>query len=372
MTRLFVFILVVSMSFSGIAQANANDDAKKIADSREYVEKIMRARFERAHANNKKLAKAPSEVTVSKNVKSEVIVPVSPEKVVKRSVPTLPLNQVISTYTANPVQVEKKLHTFEEYTLYAGGWYAMGAKTKGVWTMAEWTHWWAGKENPQNFGAGLTFKADKGWGQNGVHWGYLAPGLNLDYYNALTDADDILAKFRPMYRFGENKSGFMPGGYLQYSHTLGRSDKLVASADGQYFRNDSYLGLALMWEHRFNRDLKVRFGPFAGINFMQNETVIGLGPEIVFDLYDRFEIGLSASFVKGGPFVGAFAGYKVNTDLRMIDANLRERSVKIEEKGSAPAAVAGEVTITKTATGNYSTMPTSEQITVSEKTIDEQ
>ena len=278
---------------------------------------------------------------------------------------------MISGQTANPVQ-PKKEHHFYEATAYAGGWYAFDARTKGIWGMGELTYWKAAEQSAQNFGLGLTVKADKGWGQNGSHWGYVAPGLNLDYYNAFTEADDFLLKFRPMYRIGEQKSGFMPGGYLQYSHILGRSDKLIASADGQYFKNDSYLGLALMWEHRFNRNFKVRFGPFAGINFMQNETIVGLGPEIVFDLYDRFELGLSANFAKGGPFVGAFIGYKINSDLRYVDANLRERSVKIQEKGTAPEVSADQVVVKKVSSGDYVMLPGMEKVSVSDKTIDQE
>lgn len=376
MTRLFVIVLLAVMS-SGIAQAEERVSTKElgmVSENTNRVFEILKARRARALAGAvKSIQPTQQPVMVAKTTQPENVV-VSVEKSSQETFPTAtaPVSQVVSNYTANPVKVEKKEHTFDEYTLYAGGWYAMNAHSKGLWTLGEWTHWWAGKEEPQNFGLGITAKADKGWGQNGSHWGYFAPGLNLDYYNAFTDEDDVLAKFRPMYRFGENKSGFMPGGYLQYSHTLGRKDKIIASADGQYFRNDSYLGLALMWEHRFNRNLKVRGGPFAGINFMQNETVVGIGPEIVFDLYDRFEIGLSANFAKRGPFLGAFVGYKVNTDLRMVDSNLRERSVKMEEKGSLPTAVAGEVTVTQTASGNYSTMPTADMVTVSEKTLDEQ
>lgn len=294
-----------------------------------------------------------------------------------------PISKIISSYTsepAKPVKDEMKeekyfKHTFDEYTAYAGGWYAMDAKSKGIWALGEWVHWGTNMEDPQNFGAGITIKGDYGWAkQDGVHWGYIAPGINLDYYRGLTEQDDILIKLRPMYRFGEKISGtgFMPGAYLQYAHILGRNDKIIASADGTYFRNDSYLGIGLMWEHRFNRDFKMRFGPFAGFNFLKEETIFGLGPAVVFDFYNRFEIGLSANFAKGGPFLGAFAGYKINTDLRAIDASMREKSVKMEEKGSATKMVTDNVMVEKTATGDYSILPDADQIIISDKTLDEE
>jgi len=363
---------MVSQSTAKVIEILNNRRAKALAANPKAVPMKVEVVSPPKSVPDAVVALMPKPEPVKEEVKAVVVAKAAEEKPVPARTPAVAeVSWIISPSTANPVVVEKKQHTFDEYTLYAGGWYAMGAKSKGIWSMGEWTHWWAGKEQPRNFGVGLTAKADKGWSDNGYHWGYFAPGLNLSYYQALGEEDDILAKFRPMYRFGEKSSGkgFMPGGYLQYAHTVGGRDKLIASADGQYFGGDSYLGLALMWEHRFNRDIKVRFGPFAGLNFMRSETVIGLGPEIVFDLYDRIEIGISANFAKGGPFLGAFAGYKVNTDLRAIDANLRERSVKLEQKG---VEMNQETTVTKVSTGDYVIMPGTNQVVVSEKTMDEE
>ena len=399
-------MLLVSMSFPGIAQAErkvyVEGLGREVSESYAQVYNIQKARRERAFAKTPETSlAAPPEVadsvpapvsistetvqvtktvTVTKEAVEtapEVAAPIADQTAKVVPAPPLPIGNVVSPNTAYPVRAEKSGHSFDELYGYLGGYYALGARTGGLWTIGEWTHWkdlQYNKVDLGNFGAGLTVKADKGWGQNGSHWGHVDPGFNLDFYRGVTEEDDILLRFRQTYRFGEKTSGsgFVPGGYFQVSHILGYDDKIIVSADGEYFRNDSYLGLALMEEHRFNRDLKVRFGLIAGFNFLQGETIFGLGPEIVFDLYDRLEFGLSMSFAKGGPFMGAFAGYKVNSDLRAADAALREGSVKIQQQGTAPEVKANEVKVSKTATGDYSTMPDANKVTESEKSLDEQ
>ncbi len=368
MTRLVVVMLLVLMSFSGIAQAQEKkiviEGVGEVNESTAYMLKIMRARQARASQTLASVEKIASqeETKSSVNVESAAVA----------SSQVANVASVVAPYTATPVSTDNQKffkHSFGEVSAYAGGWYAMGAKSKGVWTLLEWTHWMTKKEKPENFGIGATLKADYGENRAGYHWGYIAPGINLDYYRALTPKDDILVKARPLYRFGQRNSGsgFMPGGYLQYSHVLGSQDKIITSADGQYFRNDSYLGLSLMWEHRFNPDFKVRGGAVLGINFLKGETVVGIGPEIVFDLYDRFEIGLSANFAKNGPFLGAFAGYKLNTDLRAVDAAIRQRSVKLEQQGTTIAPEG--IRVEKSSDGSYTTLPGA--VSISTKTLDE-
>lgn len=359
--RAFLFIFI-AISLADIAIAQDARDAF-FSDAEKAV---MNARINRAL--KKAQPTAPVKTEATKTVNDEKVMAATAIKVAPVS--------VVVPYTAYPIKKEenKAKHSFEEFTLYAGGWYAMKAQSKGVWAQGEWTHWVSLLDRPENFGAGLIAKYDHGRSKDGYKWGYFAPGLNLDYYRTITEADDFLAKFRPMYRIGEgnSRSGFMPGVYLQEAHVLDRNNKLIFTVDGQYFPNDSYLGIGVMLEHRFNKDFKVRIGPVLGVNFLQDLTVIGIGPEIVFDAYNRFEIGLSANFAKGGPFLGAFVGYKFNSDLRLIDSALRERSVKIISGEETPIAKAEEVKVKITEDGNYTTLPMQASgISLSTKTLDE-
>jgi len=238
---------------------------------------------------------------------------------------------------------KSKWDSFHEVSAYAGAYKSLGADSKGLWIMGEWVSWHTDRMSSSNYGIGLTAKADRGWGENGSRWGSFAVGPNLDYWTELAPNQYFLAKARPLYRWNENggyksSNGFMPGAYLEYSNAFARNDTFIAALEGQYFRNDSFLGLNLMIEHRVNKDVKIKYGMSGSIQGGGlNENVLGFGPTLSVKLYNRFVFGTSLNFIKGGPTLGLFAGYEINTDLIALDAMIREKSVKQESQGVTTA-----------------------------------
>ena len=225
---------------------------------------------------------------------------------------------------------------FNELSVYAGGWINPHGSS-GIWGMGEFLRWQR-TDGPVNYGLGIVSQADYGWGKNDTHWGYVSVGPVLSLYTELGLNDSFQVKLRPQYRFNEHPKadGWMPGAYLEYDHVLGRNDKLFLTADGHYFKNDSWLGLNAYWEHRFNRVVKTKVGFGVNWNFFQDTTPFGFGPSLSVKFYDRFVLGWSANFIDGGPLFGLYAGYELNTDLMEIDAAVRERSVELKKPASEP------------------------------------
>jgi hypothetical protein len=272
---------------------------------------------------------------------------------------------------------KSKWDSFHEVTAYAGAYYSLNAQSKGFWAMAEYTKWFTDRTNPHNYGLGVTAKGDYGWGKDsGVHWGSFSIGPNLDYWTELADNQYLLAKVRPLYRFNEGTkaNGFMPGGYLEYSNAFSRKNTFIASLDGQYFKNDSYLGLNLMVEHKLNKDIKIKAGLGLTLQALENETLLGLGPNLSVKFYDRFVLGASVNFIKGGPTFGLYAGYELNTDLILLDAKIREKSVKQKAVGTVKAETPTTDNIQVTKSGeNFMTLPgtTDSGIQFSNTTLEE-
>lgn len=223
---------------------------------------------------------------------------------------------------------------FNELSVYAGGWINPHGSS-GVWGMGEFLRWQR-TDGPVNYGFGIVSQLDYGWGKNNSHWGYASVGPALSLYTEFGLNDSFQVKLRPQYRFNEHPKadGWMPGAYLEYDHVLGRNDKLFLTADGHYFKNDSWLGLNAYWEHRFNRAVKTKVGFGVNWNFFKDETPFGFGPSLSVKLYDRFIVGWSANFIDGGPLYGLYAGYELNTDLMELDAAIRERSVELKKPAS--------------------------------------
>ena len=247
---------------------------------------------------------------------------------------------------------------FHELSAYAGYYHGFDSGTNGVWTMAEYIRWYTHRREIENFGFGVTAKTDYGWGKNeGVRWGSVSVGPNLDYYRELALDQYLLLKLRPLYRFGLNgsRSGFAPGGYLEYDIVLGKKDTFIATFDATYFKDDSYFGINLMFEHRLNKDIKLKAG--LGLT-LWDLSEVGFGPVAAIKLYDRFVLSASLNVLNGGTF-GCFVGYELNTDLRAIDAKIRERSVSMKDAGtggSAPMPEEDNMQLTA-AGGEYINLP---------------
>jgi hypothetical protein len=293
---------------------------------------------------------------------------VEPEKVaaIKAAPPVPPVAtsdslRKIAKEATNAPASQTKWDSFHEVSAYGGGYKALDDGSKGFWGMAEWIRWQTKRTDSANYGLGVTMKGDYGWGKNDSHWGSLSVGPNLDYWTELTDNQYLLAKFRPLYRFNESSpgksNGFMPGGYLEYSNAFAGNDTFIAALDGQYFKNDSYLGLNLLIEHRFNRVVKMKAGMGLTLQSLSSETLLGIGPNLSFRFYDRFVIGASANFMKGGPILGLYAGYELNTDLRELDAVIREKSVQQKVSGVTAEMPTGDEEIMLTKSGeNFTTL----------------
>jgi hypothetical protein len=200
--------------------------------------------------------------------------------------------------------------------------------------MLEGIKWLRGDkdEDPQNFGFGLTVKGDQGeTGDGRYDWSSIAVGPNFDYWAELGMGEDyFLAKLRPLYRWKQDgSSGFMPGAYLEFDHTMGQNDTVIAVLDGQYFPGDSYASLSLLWDHRFNTKFKIKGGFSLTGNFGE-DSIFGIGPTVSVRLYDRWILGASLDFLEnGGSVFGVYGGYEVNTDLRQWDAQSREDGVTL-------------------------------------------
>jgi hypothetical protein len=231
---------------------------------------------------------------------------------------------------------------FNEVSAYAGGWINPHG-VKGVWAMGEFLRW-NRTDGPTNYGFGIVSQLDYGKGKNKSHWGYASVGPVLSLYTELGMADSFQVKLRPQYRFNEHPKadGWMPGAYLEYDHILGRNDKMFLTADGHYFKNDSFLGLNAYWEHRFNRTVKAKAGFGVNWNFSGGGTVFGFGPSLSVKLYDRFTIGWSANFFDGGPLYGLYVGYELNTDIMAMDASIRENSVNLKKPSVEPVTYIGD------------------------------
>ncbi|KKR22091.1 MAG: hypothetical protein UT50_C0001G0003 [Candidatus Moranbacteria bacterium GW2011_GWA2_39_41] len=281
-----------------------------------------------------------------------------------------------SAMTAPPSGNEKKLGHFHEVSAVAGYTHGINSGVKGIWGMAEYIRWQ--ERESGNFGLGATAKT---WYGSGDTWhnGRVEIGPNIDWYQQVGLDNAVLLKLRPLYRFGQTENGFAPGAYLEFDHIIGRNDTLFGALDVSYFPGDTYLGLSLMNEHRFNRDWRLQYG----VNFMEqigeSESVFGFGPAATLK-YQNWKLGLSYTFLPGSPVFGISLGYEYNSYLRQWDADKREKSMKQEVVGqtvSMPAPQA-EVQLAKSTGGNaYVTLPATQNtvgatITFADNTFEEE
>jgi len=250
---------------------------------------------------------------------------------------------------------------FHEISAYAG-YYQSNVGTQGFWGMAEYIRWNTQRRKAENFGFGVTAKADYGWGENaGVHWGSASIGPNVDYWREVGLNNYFLLKLRPLWRFNESPKpdGFSPGGYLEFDHVLNGRNMLIGTFDATYFKDDSYFNLNFSLEHRFGRNVKVRAGLGLTWQGPLEDMAMGIGPTLSIKFYNRLTIGASLNFFQALTTWGVWAGYEINTDMIAVDASFREKSVSKKESGeTAPMPTGGEdPQLTKAGGNAYSTLP---------------
>ena len=288
------------------------------------AEEMMRIIEQRRLCQEQKIGTRCAALQPTQSVQA---VQLSPRETVKSS----NAGQIIIAHKSDDqLQVQARTD-FNEFSVYAGGWINPQGSS-GIWSMGEFLHW-KRTDGSVNYGFGAVSQLDYGWGKNDSHWGYASVGPAFSLYTEMGLDDSFQIKLRPQYRFSEHPKadGWMPGAYVEYDHVLGRNDKLFLTADGHYFKNDSWLGLNAYWEHRFNRVVKTKLGFGVNWNFFKDVTPFGFGPSLSVKLYDRFVLGWSANFIEGGPLYGFYAGYELNTDLMELDASIREKSITLKK-----------------------------------------
>ncbi len=389
--RITTISLLLLLVCAGNLPANARENKATISgvgtvnSDTEYTYRILKARREAAFGKAEvPCATATVKVLPEKFREQNVQTTVAqPEAVKKLRVPTVEAelaHAIVSQHPAGIPPSERPDHSFKasfnEYSVYTGAWHAMGAGSSGFWTLSEMTHWLTRLEDAENLGYGPTVRTDYGGTKGGTwHWGYVAPGVNLDYYRAFTPSDDILVKMRMLYRFGitdNSRSGFMPGAYLQFTHSLNSRDVIIITADGQYFPKDSYLAFAAMGEHRFTPDFLGKGGGVLSFNISDGKPIIGVGPQIVLG-YRNFSLSASSIFAAGGPFIGICLGYNVSDNLRKFDADRREEAVKWKG-GITTASASEELKVEKSSDGSYRTLPGAKEdvVTIAKMPLDQE
>ncbi len=381
MTRKFVvFLLAMMMSFSGIVSADATES------SNEQMKRIL-AQYRAETLGNRQVT-TPKAISMAK---VKVAPPVQPAVETTQVVqmgndeqdvqipanifvapPKVPETVALQSKPAFLSEYWLKKHTFLELSAYAGYYQGLNSDgVKGAWWMAEGIGWYSPRDNPRNYGLGLIYKGDYGQNKAGYNWGSHALGPVLSYYQGLDETQDLNLKFRPMYRWnkGSKPNGYMLGGYAEYGKTFD-DYRLSVVADGQYFKHDSFLSTGLYLEKWINPNLKVKAGLGLNVNFQEYETILGLGPSLSVKLYNRFVLGVSANIFKGGTTLGAYAGYEMNTDLKLAYEALQEAGVKPENDGRISAPI-GEVKLTQDDAGSFATLPGGNEMKSTGKTVEQ-
>ncbi len=355
------------------------DNLKPSAEAEAYMAIIFQKRAERAG-----MAIVPTQTQVDESKTQSTV-----QQYEQVIAVTAPIQSAVVTgspqqevarmaMTAPPSGNEKKYNRFNEWAAVYGHTIGIDSGVNGDWLMAEYIRW--REQESGNAGLGVTFK---GWAGSGDNWhdARAEIGPNLDYYREIgVMGNYMLLKLRPLYRFGEHKSGFAPGAYLEFDHILGRNDVLIGAFDISYFPDDTYLGFSLMDEHRFNSDWKLQYG----INFMEqigsDESVFGSGPGLTLKFRNQWKIGLSYMFLPASPVLGISVGWEFNSYLQQLDAESREKSVTQEISGETVPMPTGEVEdvqLAKTTGGDaYVTLPAAQNtvggIKISDKTFEEE
>ncbi len=375
MTKHYVLAIAISCVMANASAAMA-DDLRLSPEEVAYIEHIFKERAGRqstvatppTQTQATEVQKAVEPVGVAQVTTPISTVPITGERV--------PVQQTVAkrAMEAPPSGNEKNFHEASAVAGYNRG---LSSGVDGAWAMAEYIFW--RELEFANLGLGVTGKTWYGSGDN-WHNGRVEIGPNVDWYQEVGMGNAVLLKLRPLYRFGQTESGFAPGAYLEFDHIVGRNDTLFAALDVSYFPGDTYLGLSLMDEHRFNRDWKLQYG----INLMEQigdgESVFGIGPGLTLKYHD-WKLGMSYTFLPGSPVFGVSLGWEYNSYLREWDADERGKSMKQEVSGqTVPMPTGGtqdEVILTKTESGDaYTTLPAiqnnvGDSITVADKTFDE-
>ena len=258
---------------------------------------------------------------------------------------------------------------FNEFSAWGGGWYNFDHDSKGLWAQGEYFRKYSPREEPENFGLGIIAKADYGKLNSQVDWGYLGIGPSVSYWRALTLEDEFQVKLRLPYRWDMNDrgDGWMPGFYAEYARTLSAKDKLILSAEGWHFTDDSYLGFQAMGERWISRTTKLRYGGAAFWNYLGDGNHFGWGPALQFKFWDKLTVG--GFYNIPGKALGAIIGYDYNSAVEAFRKKHAQNRVKMENQAVKVDFPIGEVSLVSDGNGAYSTLPGGEGLIISNKTI---
>lgn len=214
---------------------------------------------------------------------------------------------------------ESGSHKFIEASVTAGGWFA--PKTSGVYGLLEGIQWFGNANGDRNLGIGAVLQLDKGWGESGTSWGFVAPGIEGGYWKNLDDKHYVLVKPRISWRINQKNqwhdkpdSGVMVGGYAEVSRVFTPRDLGIIAADGNYFKNDSYAAIRAYWEHVVSNDWKVKAGVGPAMHWQKDQSSMGISPALIAKYRDSISVGITADTSKGGTFYGGFVTYEFNSD----------------------------------------------------------
>ncbi|NTW27513.1 MAG: hypothetical protein HGA36_04270 [Candidatus Moranbacteria bacterium] len=343
MTRLFVIMLLVSMSFSGIAQAEEKVFVEGIGmcnkTTANFLNAVMAKRRDEALAQYEKSKQANSaEVAIAQD--SELTKKQQPEDA-KEVVVEMQVNENTVQDVPREIQPtreavadQKIWGSFPELSLWTGAWMNPKADTQGVWMDLKYLQWFTKFEQPENYGVGARLRGDYGWksGSN-ADWGYIAPGVAAGYYRGLGLRNSFETDAALLYRFDMNrKDGLMPTGHVEFNHILGYKDRLIFQVDGNYFPHDSWLGPGIYWEHKLDKDWKVIAGAGASLSWLDGDYLSGFAPSVKVKYKNKYTVGLTANLFTGvGSFFGVIAAYESTPDISTWYAEYNQKTISLKQ-----------------------------------------
>jgi hypothetical protein len=227
--------------------------------------------------------------------------------------------------------------SFPEISVWTGGWLNPEGDTGGLWASMKYLQWFTKYEKPENFGVGLSVKADYGKViKNGnADWGYIAPGPSVGYYRGLGLKNSVETDAALLYRIDKNRTdGLMPTFHLELSHRIDPKNRISFQVDASYFPGDSWIGPGFFWEHKFGKDLKLIAGVGGSLGFLDGSYIPGFVPSIRLKYKNRLNIGFSATLFTGaGPFYGVILAYELTPDINTWYETKKVKSVRLIKNG---------------------------------------
>lgn len=375
---LVVFLLTISLVFPAVVEARGTVEVKTSSgqtlsvspETADVISGLLRRRQELALAHIKE--DAPRAI-------KQPMLAVQAEEVVVASAPSVIEIPAKAETMAEPVKEKEGnfvlsgagsgVQPFHEFSAWGGGWYNFDHDSKGLWAQGEYFRKYSPREEPENFGLGIIAKADYGKLNSQVDWGYLGIGPAVSYWRALTLEDEFQVKLRLPYRLDMNDrgDGWMPGFYAEYARTLSAKDKLILSAEGWHFTDDSYLGFQAMGERWLSRTTKLRYGGAAFWNYLGDGTHFGWGPALQMKFWDKLTVG--GFYNIPGNALGAIIGYDYNSAVEALRKKHAQNQVKIKDQALKADLPTGEINLVSDGNGVYSTLPAGKGAIISSKKL---